>query len=189
MTSTPQPHPLAWIVRHVGDLAGTLGGGFNVIVILWLLAVRGRTVAREHARRQLARSYALIVGCVVFWVVGEDVAIFGGVGTDINSLIPLRGADLVRSTRGTGRAAIARVGYPRSSLEHRIGGGRVRHADGRLFGGVHGRRVGVGRRDDALRRPERPGRGGQHEGDRLHLDRPVRLGPTRWVSTRALHPC
>ncbi|HWD95580.1 MAG TPA: SCO family protein, partial [Acidimicrobiales bacterium] len=31
----------------------------------------------------------LVVGCVFFWITGEDVAIFGGLGTDINSLIPL----------------------------------------------------------------------------------------------------
>src|SRR6202453_1137537 len=29
MTGTAQPHALSWIVRHGGDLAGTLGGGFN----------------------------------------------------------------------------------------------------------------------------------------------------------------
>jgi len=40
MTATPQPHALAWIVRHFGDFAGTLGGGFNVMVIIWLACVR-----------------------------------------------------------------------------------------------------------------------------------------------------
>ena len=37
MTLTPQPHPLAWLVNKVGDLAGTLGGGFNLVVIFWLV--------------------------------------------------------------------------------------------------------------------------------------------------------
>src|SRR5580698_8714491 len=38
MTKIAQPHALAWIVSRFGDLAGTIGGGFNVVVILWLVA-------------------------------------------------------------------------------------------------------------------------------------------------------
>jgi cytochrome oxidase Cu insertion factor (SCO1/SenC/PrrC family) len=88
MTETAQPHALAWIVRHVGDIAGTLGGGFNVIVILWLVACSvGLWYASTHPINW--PIWALVVGAVIFWIVGEDVAIFGGVGTDINSLIPL----------------------------------------------------------------------------------------------------
>ena len=88
MTQTAQPHGLAWFVRHVGDVAGTLGGGFNVIVILWLATCAGGLYyASSHEVNW--PLVTLAVGCVVFWVVGEDVAIFGGVGTDINSLIPL----------------------------------------------------------------------------------------------------
>jgi cytochrome oxidase Cu insertion factor (SCO1/SenC/PrrC family) len=88
MTQTAQPHGLAWFVRHVGDLAGTLGGGFNVIVILWLATcAAGLYYASAHEANWPVVTLA--VGCVVFWIVGEDLAIFGGVGTDINSLIPL----------------------------------------------------------------------------------------------------
>jgi cytochrome oxidase Cu insertion factor (SCO1/SenC/PrrC family) len=32
---------------------------------------------------------ALVVGCVFFWFAGEDTAIFGGLATDVNSLLPL----------------------------------------------------------------------------------------------------
>jgi len=88
MTSTAQPHALAWIVNHGGDLAGTLGGGFNVVVLLWLVVCAGGLwYAGTH--RVNWPVYVLGVGCVVFWIIGEDVAIFGGVGTDINSLIPM----------------------------------------------------------------------------------------------------
>jgi cytochrome oxidase Cu insertion factor (SCO1/SenC/PrrC family) len=88
MTATAQPHALSWIVLHAGDLAGTLGGGFNVAVILWLLACSaGLWYASTHAINW--PIVALIVGAVIFWVVGEDIAIFGGVGTDINSMVPL----------------------------------------------------------------------------------------------------
>ncbi|MCU1363762.1 MAG: hypothetical protein JWM55_1590 [Acidimicrobiaceae bacterium] len=88
MTSTPQPHALSWIVNRVADLAGTLGGGFNVIVVLWLvICASGLWYASTHAVNWPV--YAICVGAVFFWLVGEDVAVFGGVGTDINSLIPL----------------------------------------------------------------------------------------------------
>jgi cytochrome oxidase Cu insertion factor (SCO1/SenC/PrrC family) len=88
MTATPQPHGLAWVVRHVGDLAGTLGGGFNVIVILWLaICAVGLWYASTHDVNW--PTYVLIVGALVVWIVGEDISIFGGLGTDINSMIPL----------------------------------------------------------------------------------------------------
>ncbi len=88
MTETAQPHALSWIVLHVGTLAGTLGGGFNVIVIIWLVVC---AVGLWHASTHQINwpVTALVVGCVFFWITGEDVAIFGGLGTDINSLIPL----------------------------------------------------------------------------------------------------
>lgn len=88
MTATAQPHALAWIVLHIGTLAGTLGGGFNVIVILWLaVCAVGIWYASSHQVNWPIT--VLVVGCVFFWITGEDLAIFGGVGTDINSLIPL----------------------------------------------------------------------------------------------------
>ena len=102
MTVTAQPHGLTWVVRHVGDLAGTLGGGFNVVVILWLLAgAGGLWYASTHAVEW--PIVTVIVGAVVFWVVGEDIAVFGGVATDINSLIPL--ALMVYCARPALRAA------------------------------------------------------------------------------------
>ncbi|HEY1825110.1 MAG TPA: SCO family protein [Acidimicrobiales bacterium] len=88
MTATDQPHALAWIVRHGGDLAGTLGGGFNVAVILWLVAcAAGLWLASTRPLNW--PIVALGVGALLVWVVAEDIAIFGGVGTDINSMVPI----------------------------------------------------------------------------------------------------
>lgn len=88
MTALAQPRPVAWVARHVGDLAGTMGGGFNIVAVLWLLAC---AVGLWWASTHLVRwpFVALWVGCLFFWVVAEDMAIFGGVGTDINSMIPI----------------------------------------------------------------------------------------------------
>ena len=88
MTDTSQPHVLSWIVLHVGTLAGSLGGGFNIIVILWLaVCAGGLWYATTHDLNW--PFVVLAIGCLFFWVASEDLAIFGGVGTDINSLIPL----------------------------------------------------------------------------------------------------
>jgi hypothetical protein len=88
MTSTAQPHALTWVVLHVGDFAGTLGGGFNVIVILWLLAC-SLGLWRAVTHQITWPIVTFIAGAVFLWIVGEDVAIYGGVATDINSLIPV----------------------------------------------------------------------------------------------------
>jgi cytochrome oxidase Cu insertion factor (SCO1/SenC/PrrC family) len=102
MTSTAQPHVLAWVVKHIGDLAGNLGGGFNVIVVVWL-GVSAVGLWYASTRDLNWPVYTLVVGAVFFWVAGEDVSIFGGLGTDINSLIPL--AVLTFSARPKYRSA------------------------------------------------------------------------------------
>ena len=88
MTATPQPHWLADIAKAGGDIAGTMGGGFNILVIIWLVgcAVGLWKSATTHWRWPV---WTFVVGCVVFWIVAEDAAIFGGLATDLNSLIPL----------------------------------------------------------------------------------------------------
>ena len=88
MTATAQPHWLAWFVRHVGVIAGRMGGGFNIVVILWL-AVCAVGLWNSASRDQRWPVWTFIAGCVFFWFVAEDAAIFGGVATDLNSLIPV----------------------------------------------------------------------------------------------------
>jgi len=88
MTKTAQPHVLAWIVRRVGSLAATMGGGFNVAIILWLGACAvGLWMAPTRGWRWPV--WTLVVGCLFFWFVSEDTSIFGGLSTDVNSLLPL----------------------------------------------------------------------------------------------------
>jgi len=88
MTKIAQPGWLAQIVRHVGTLAGVMGGGFNVIVVLWLLvcAVGLWLSVTRHWNWPI---WTLVVGCVFFWVIAEDTSLFGGISTDVNSLLPL----------------------------------------------------------------------------------------------------
>jgi cytochrome oxidase Cu insertion factor (SCO1/SenC/PrrC family) len=88
MVKTPQPHWLAYVVGKFGVAAGTLGGGFNVIVLLWLLVTAaGLWFAADQRWRWPV--WSLIAGSLIFWVTAQDAAIFGGLATDLNSLIPL----------------------------------------------------------------------------------------------------
>jgi cytochrome oxidase Cu insertion factor (SCO1/SenC/PrrC family) len=88
MTSIAQPHVLAWAARHVGDLAGRMGGGFNIVVILWLSVCAVGLWSAVRTKWDWP-VYLTMVGCLFFWVVAEDGAIFGGVATDFNSLLPM----------------------------------------------------------------------------------------------------
>jgi cytochrome oxidase Cu insertion factor (SCO1/SenC/PrrC family) len=88
MTGVDQPHALAWVVRHSGTIAGQMGGGFNIIVILWL-AVCAVALWVSVTTRWNWPAYTAVIGCVVFWIIAEDGAFFGGLATDFNSLIPM----------------------------------------------------------------------------------------------------
>jgi len=88
MTSVAQPHPLAWVVREGGVISGRMGGGFNVVVILWLL-VTGIGLWRAVKDHRNWSVYSAIAGCLILWVVAEDAALYGGLSTDFNSLLPM----------------------------------------------------------------------------------------------------
>lgn len=88
MTSISQPSALAWIVNHVGALAGVMGGGFNIIVILWL--VTGAVgLWRSPSSGSNWPAYVVAIGSLFFWLVAEDTGVFGGLATDVNSLLPM----------------------------------------------------------------------------------------------------
>ena len=88
MTAGPQPHVIAWFANQVGDLSGTMGGGFNVAIILWLGACAvGLWMAPKRQWRWPIR--AVVIGAAFFWFSAQDAAIFGGVATDVNSLVPI----------------------------------------------------------------------------------------------------
>jgi cytochrome oxidase Cu insertion factor (SCO1/SenC/PrrC family) len=88
MTQTPQPHWIASFATGIGDLAGRMGGGFNIIVVLWLAGcAAGLWLASIHGWRW--PIWTFVVGCAFFWFVAEDAAVFGGLATDLNSLVPM----------------------------------------------------------------------------------------------------
>jgi len=107
MTQTAQPHWVAWIASHGGSVAGTLGGGSNLIVVLWLL-VSAVGLWLAPTRGWDWPVWSLVTFGLVFWVVAEDAAFWGGVATDFNSLIPLAALTAVAAPRFQVAAPLAR---------------------------------------------------------------------------------
>jgi len=107
MVATPQPHWLAYVVKETGVWAGTMGGGYNLIVVGWLTASAvGLWRASTTAWRWPV--WVAVVGCLYFWITVQDAAIFGGLATDLNSLIPLAVLTACAAPSLATRAPVAR---------------------------------------------------------------------------------
>ncbi|HEY5302473.1 MAG TPA: SCO family protein [Acidimicrobiales bacterium] len=107
MTGIAQPHWLAYVVTKVGDAAGTMGGGYNVLIILWLaLTATGLWMASVRGWRW--PIWVAVIGCLYFWITVQDAAIFGGVATDLNSLVPLAVLTFCASPALVGRETVRR---------------------------------------------------------------------------------
>jgi cytochrome oxidase Cu insertion factor (SCO1/SenC/PrrC family) len=100
MAQTPQPGFLAGWVRWFGSLTAAHGFAVNLfaVVALALIAaglLAGATTPGSGAAAggrlllvRLATGGAVLL-CLADWVLVEDLGIFGGLGTDPNSMIPM----------------------------------------------------------------------------------------------------
>lgn len=104
MASTPQPRVLASLVTSFGDLAQSHGFAVNLVAVI-VFAAGGAALcatAARPARRPAAdgpaspggqvQRYAVVTlaaCCLVIWLLCEDLGLFGGLGTDPNSMPPL----------------------------------------------------------------------------------------------------
>ncbi len=88
MAKTPQPHWLSSWVAGFGAFDAAHAWGVNLFVVIVLAGVG---LGLLTARRTLVAVAvtAGVLGCLVDWVLIEDLGFFGGVGTDPNSMIPL----------------------------------------------------------------------------------------------------
>ena len=88
MSHTAQPSWLRSVVTHVGSTGSSLGGGVNLVVIFWLL-ISAVGLWRASSRPLHWPSRLTISGALIIWIVAQDAAVFGGLSTDLNSMIPL----------------------------------------------------------------------------------------------------
>jgi cytochrome oxidase Cu insertion factor (SCO1/SenC/PrrC family) len=107
MTQSAQPHWIAWLALHGGDVAGTLGGGSNLLIVLWL-AITAVGLWLAPVRSWNWPVWSLAIFSVLFWFIAEDAAFFGGLATDFNSLIPLAALALCASPRVASLPALSR---------------------------------------------------------------------------------
>ncbi|MGA2163979.1 MAG: hypothetical protein ABSH36_05870, partial [Solirubrobacteraceae bacterium] len=87
MSETPQPHAIAQVVGHFGGFAAEHAVLVNVFVVAALGAIG---LALLSGRRRAARAAvaAALVVSLADWVLVQDFGVFGGLGTDPNSMIP-----------------------------------------------------------------------------------------------------
>ena len=88
MAQTSQPPFLAALVRGFGSFTAAHGFIVNLVAVIALAAIG---LAFLSGQRRVVRPalVLLVVLCAADWVLIEDMGIFGGLGTDPNSMIPL----------------------------------------------------------------------------------------------------
>jgi cytochrome oxidase Cu insertion factor (SCO1/SenC/PrrC family) len=98
MASVPQPRPLAALVRWFAAADVAHGFAVNLVAVLALALIAAALIATGMGlgRSWLGRSWLarpalllLLAFCLADWVLVEDLGVFGGLGTDPNSMIPV----------------------------------------------------------------------------------------------------
>jgi cytochrome oxidase Cu insertion factor (SCO1/SenC/PrrC family) len=102
MAGTPQPRPLAAVVAGFGTFAQSHGFAVNLVSVV-VLAAGGAVLCASAARPASHRRGSLLARirparlavavlaawCLADWVLIQDLGVFGGLGTDPNSMLPL----------------------------------------------------------------------------------------------------
>lgn len=87
MAATHQPHVLAAWVSSFAAFDAAHGWGVNLFLVVALAAV-GTGLCTGRRLPVLAATAGAAVLCLATWVLVQDVGMFGGVGTDPNSMVP-----------------------------------------------------------------------------------------------------
>jgi cytochrome oxidase Cu insertion factor (SCO1/SenC/PrrC family) len=88
MSETSQPPPLASLVESFGRVVAAHGFAVNLIVVI-VLAAAGLGLLSARPRLVRPAMLAAVALCAVDWVLVQDTGVFGGLGTDPNSMIPV----------------------------------------------------------------------------------------------------
>jgi cytochrome oxidase Cu insertion factor (SCO1/SenC/PrrC family) len=87
MAATPQPHAIAQVVGHFGSFAADHAVLVNAFVVGVLAGIGLALLSGRRRATQAALGGAAVL-CLADWVLVQDFGVFGGVGTDPNSMIP-----------------------------------------------------------------------------------------------------
>ena len=87
MAGTSQPGFLSSWVKAFGTFAAAHGFGVNLVVVA-ALAAAGLALASGQRAVLRPAVILLLVLCAADWVLVQDLGMFGGLGTDPNSMIP-----------------------------------------------------------------------------------------------------
>ena len=88
MAGTPQPRFISSLVSAFGSFTDQHGFAVNLVAVIALAAIGAAFIS---GRRQVVRPAltGFIALSLADWVLIEDMGIFGGLGTDPNSMIPM----------------------------------------------------------------------------------------------------
>ncbi len=114
MSETPQPHAIAQVLGHFGGFAAEHAVLVNAFVVAALGAIGLALLSGRRRAARVAVGAALVVS-LADWVLVQDFGVFGGVGTDPNSMIP---------TSASAVRLLPRAGAPRARHRARA---RTRH--------------------------------------------------------------
>ena len=87
MAQTSQPGFLSSWVQAFGTFAAAHGFAVNLVVVV-VLAATGLALASGQRAVLRPAVGLLLVLCAVVWVLVQDLGVFGGLGTDPNSMVP-----------------------------------------------------------------------------------------------------
>ncbi len=86
MAATPQPHALSSLLSSFGSFVEAHGWEVNLVVVVAVGAIGLALIVDRYVH---AAVVALVVLGLAAWVLFQDMGIWGGTGTDPNSLLPL----------------------------------------------------------------------------------------------------
>ncbi|MGO9343541.1 MAG: SCO family protein [Acidimicrobiales bacterium] len=87
MSATSQPHPLSATVSAFGRFDQAHGWAVNLVVVVALASI-GALLCSRRPRLVRAAVIAGTVVCLADWLLVQDLGVFGGTGTDPNTMLP-----------------------------------------------------------------------------------------------------
>jgi cytochrome oxidase Cu insertion factor (SCO1/SenC/PrrC family) len=88
MASTSQPHVFSAVVSWFERVDLAHGWAVNLLTVI-VLAATGALLLSGRRTFERAGVVVAVAACLADWVLVEDLGVFGGTGTDPNSMIPM----------------------------------------------------------------------------------------------------